>query len=130
MNSNWSYRPETPNLPTRVTSKTASLIDNIFCNGDINNHGIFTEIYYTDISDHFLISYIDNNAKAKQKERFFTKRIYSQNNLERFKNAMDSNDWSNILSSEDPQMADPWSCQSILLIFLRTTDAYTKYFNL
>ena len=91
--------------PTRVTSKTASLIDNIFCNGDTNNHGIFTGIYYTDISDHFPIFYIDNNAKAKQKERFFTKRIYSQNNLEQFKNAMDSNDWSNILSSEDPQMA-------------------------
>ena len=45
---------------------------------------IFIGFYYTDISDHFPSFYIDNNAKAKLKETFFTKRIYSQNNLERF----------------------------------------------
>ena len=109
--------------PTRVTSKTASLIDNIFCNGDTNNHGIFTGIYYTDISDHFPIFYIDNNAKAKQKEIFFTRRIYSQNNMEKFKNAMDSIDWSSILSSEDPQMAYSMFSNNF-------TEKYEQYFPL
>ena len=64
--------------PTRVTPKTASLIDNIFCNGDIDDRRIFTGILYMDISDHFPIFYIDHDTKAKQKETFFTKRIYSQ----------------------------------------------------
>ena len=91
--------------PTRVTSKTASLIDNIFCNGDIDDHRIFTGLLYTDISDHFPIFYIDHDTKAKQNETFFTKRIYSQKNLERFTTALCNKDWSATLSSEDPQRA-------------------------
>ena len=66
--------------PIRVTQKTASLIDNIFCNGDIDDHRIFAGILYTDISDHFPIFYIDHDTKAKQNETFFTKIIYSQKN--------------------------------------------------
>ena len=50
--------------------KTASLIDNIFCNGDIDDHKIFTGLLYTDLSDHlsdhFPIFYIDHDTKAKQ----------------------------------------------------------------
>ena len=58
--------------------KLPSLIDNIFCNGDIDDHRIFTGILYTNISDHFPILYIDHGTKAKQNEPFFSKIIYSQ----------------------------------------------------
>ena len=47
--------------PTRVTAKSASLIDNIFCNNDVNNDDVFNGILYTDISDHFPIFHIDNS---------------------------------------------------------------------
>ena len=42
------------NNPTRVTSTTATLIDNIFCN-DINNSQLVNGILHTDISEHYPI---------------------------------------------------------------------------
>ena len=39
--------------PTRVTAKSASLIDNIFCNSVLYDDHAFTGILYTDVSDHF-----------------------------------------------------------------------------
>ena len=46
--------------PTRVTTKSASLIDNISCN-NMPDSSLFTGILYTDISDHFPIFYIDKS---------------------------------------------------------------------
>ena len=43
--------------PTRVTNKSATLIDNIFCNKLIDNHIVLSGILYTDISDHLPIFY-------------------------------------------------------------------------
>ena len=70
--------------PTHVTSKTASLIDNIFCNNIVDNQdvGLFTGILYTDISDHF-----------------------PKESLELFSNLLQNNDWSDVLSSDNPQDA-------------------------
>ena len=44
--------------PTRVTAKSASLIDNIFCNSVLYDDHAFTVILYTDISDHFPFFFI------------------------------------------------------------------------
>ena len=44
--------------PTRVTIKSASLIDNKFCN-NMPGSSLYTGILYTDISDHFPIFYIE-----------------------------------------------------------------------
>ena len=62
--------------PTRVTSKTASLIDNIFCNNivdNLENQDVFTGILYTDISDHFPIIYIDKATGIKNPLKYFKK---------------------------------------------------------
>ena len=50
--------------PTRVTSHSATLIDNIFCNDIITNNNVLTGILYTDITDHFPIFYIDYASKT------------------------------------------------------------------
>ena len=42
--------------PTRVTTTSASLIDNIFCN-NMPDSSLFTDIQYATISDHFPIFY-------------------------------------------------------------------------
>ena len=47
--------------PTRITSRSATLIDNIFCNTIFNKQSA-TGILYTDISDHFPIVYIDYSS--------------------------------------------------------------------
>ena len=67
--------------PTRVTSKTASLIDNIFCNDIVDNQDVFTGILYTDISDHFPIFYIDKATDNKNPPKYLKKRIYSQESM-------------------------------------------------
>ena len=91
--------------PTRVSSKTASLIDNIFCNNIVDNQDVFTGILYTDISDHFPICYIDKATGIKKPPKCFKKRIYSQESLELFSNLLQNNDWSDVLSSDNSQDA-------------------------
>ena len=49
-------------MPTRVTSNTATLIDNIFCNNIMKEEAI-SGILYTDISDHYPVFYIDHSLK-------------------------------------------------------------------
>ena len=56
--------------PTRVTSKTASLIDNIFCNYIVDNQDVFTGILYTDISEHFPIFDIDKATENKNPPKY------------------------------------------------------------
>ena len=51
--------------PTRATSKTASLRDNIFCNDIVENQDVFIGILYMDISDHFPIFYIEKATANK-----------------------------------------------------------------
>ena len=64
------------NKPTRVTSNSASLIDNIFINRTHNkNHT--SGILYTDISDHFPIFIIDNSSKCVEQPKFKYTRVYS-----------------------------------------------------
>ena len=47
------------NKPARVKSNSATLIDNIFVNHSSQSLDSFQGIFYTDISDHFPIFYID-----------------------------------------------------------------------
>jgi hypothetical protein len=57
--------------PTRVTHKTATVIDHILVKNKSKNHlsGVIT----TDISDHFPIFYIDQSKVTKPKPMPFTK---------------------------------------------------------
>ena len=90
---------------TRVISKTASLIDNIFCNNIVDNQHVFTGILYTENSDHFPIFYIDKATGIKHPAKYFKKQIYSQESLELFSNLLQNNDWSGVLWSDNPQDA-------------------------
>ena len=47
--------------PTRVTNRSATLIDNIFSNVPPDSECDLSGILYTDISDHFPVFYIDNS---------------------------------------------------------------------
>ena len=63
--------------PTRVTTKSASLIDNIFCN-NMPDSSLFTGILYTDISDHFLIFYIDKSLTNTNCPKYLKKNECTQ----------------------------------------------------
>ena len=56
--------------PTRITSNTVTLIDNIFSN-DLDNHA-FSGLFITDISDHFpVFTIISAQAKCVNKKPIF-----------------------------------------------------------
>ena len=91
--------------PTHVTTKSASLIDNIFCNS-MPGSSLFTGILYTDISDHFPIFYIDKSLTNTNCLKYLKKnRMYSVENQEKFARLLRERNWSDVLSSEDPQSA-------------------------
>ena len=69
--------------PTRITSHSAALIDNIFSNG-LDNHK-FSGILWSDISDHLPIFQITNySLKPKSKSSVYHKRLITTHNFENF----------------------------------------------
>ncbi|XP_065683652.1 uncharacterized protein LOC136096398 [Hydra vulgaris] len=86
------------NKPTRVTTNSATLIDNIITS-DIFNNDLKVGILRTDISDHFPIFLkLDNtnSEKTLTAQRVIRKRIYNEANLNLFKNQLSLLHWNNI----------------------------------
>ena len=96
-----------PNItkPTRVTKRSATLIDNIFCNSLFTTQKILTGILYTDISDHFPVFHIDHSCDTKQESNVIKRRTFNQCNLESFSSALKAHNWDHILSNDDAQSA-------------------------
>ena len=90
---------------TRVTEKSATLIDNIFhnCYSEVSNS--FSGILYTDVSDHFPVYHIDYSVSVCSKRKTLKKRIFSVTNMERFTSAMSEKNWNTVLNDNDPQNA-------------------------
>ena len=86
--------------PTRVTSHTATLIDNIFCyqKKPKTNQIIFSGNIYSDISDHFP-NFLLLNFPAKIPKTTPSKiRIYSERNCKKFLNKLKAIDWNPVIS--------------------------------
>ena len=91
--------------PTRVTDKSATLIDNIFYNNYVENTSSLTGILYTDISDHFPVFHIDYSVSEPLVSKSFKKRIYSMENMEHFSSKMREMNWTCVLQNNDVQNA-------------------------
>ena len=82
--------------PTRITSYSASLNDNIFANSSCNN--IVSGLFFTDVSDHlpiFAIHYeqgLNNDARKS----FVSLRDKNTANINKFHELLRSTDWTNI----------------------------------
>ena len=92
--------------PTRVTTTTATLIDNIFTNDLENLDKAFTGILYSDVTDHFPIFYIDNTQTGKTAPKFILKRLYTPANSKKFSEQLNNQDWSEILNSQNVKEAN------------------------
>ena len=91
--------------PTRVTDKSATVIDNIFYNNYVQNTSSLTGILYTGISDHFPIFHIDYSVRVPLVDKSFKKRVYSMLNMERFSSTMREMNWDNVLHNSNVQEA-------------------------
>lgn len=120
------------NRPTRVTSTSKTLIDNIFTNNIINTHENF--IVVADITDHFpLLSQVNktNSMKINQSISEFI-RIFSANNFNKFIKACEKINFNEILTEDDPQ--ESYQKLHTLLISANEeafplTKRYKSYFN-
>ena len=94
--------------PTRVTSNSATLIDNIFTN-QLNNNSInhvMSGILLTDISDHYPIFHIKKCGKLRRDvEININRRNYSYRNKVKFQESIASIDWTSVYSNLDTQSA-------------------------
>ena len=91
------------NKPTRVRDKSATLIDNIFTN-NIETDSV-QGIFYTDITDHFPIFYGCPSFHIESQPRYVTKRIYSDANIRKFNDLLQSYDWNQVYEINDTQSA-------------------------
>ena len=93
------------NRPTRVTKKSATLIDNIFTNCYCNIEHTFQCLIYTDVSDHFPIVHIDFEMKLCDTDTSVTRRNLSYKNRQRFYESISSVNWEALYSESDTQTA-------------------------
>ena len=89
------------NRPTRITTESATLIDNIFTN-DINNFTHLNGILVSDITDHYPIFTIVTNKCTKTDIGLSIKtRNINPQSIEYFKAKLNEIDWNIVLSMLD-----------------------------
>ena len=106
------------NKPTRVTSKTATIIDNIFTNEYKNENKYMTGILTTDISDHYPIFHIIQCQHKPHKDQYQLIRLINDSNLDKYINAIQNYEWALVTQQR--------SCQTAFTYF---SDVLTKMFN-
>ena len=83
--------------PTRLTSYSATLIDNIFI--DNLAHSVFSGIILNDLSDHSLVcAYFDQAT-------LIVIRTFNDDNLLKFNENLSNSKWSSFRNMEDPNKA-------------------------
>ena len=90
--------------PTRVTSNTSTLIDNIFFN-DINLLNTVNGILYTKISDHFPIFTVFCDSAINNESTLRKDRIFSSRNIKKFENILKSASWTDVMNAVNGPVA-------------------------
>ena len=111
------------NKPTRITSRTATLIDNILTNND--THQISAGILYTDISDHLPLFQTTPFCfhQKQSSDKTYTTRPINSFTLNAFRSDLECTDWTGVFHSSDVDLAYNY--------FLSTfTDLYNHHFPL
>ena len=93
------------NRPTRVTSSSATIIDNIFTNNHDATVDAFQGILVTDISDHFPIFHLGTSNKKAVMDKYIIKRVFDEKNKNTFLTNIGEVNWENLISSGHAQIA-------------------------
>ena len=93
------------NRPTRVTTNSATLIDNIFTNNIDACLKSTQGVLINHISDHFPIFSILNNCTTTKDIELVYKRKINPRSREKFQTSLSAVDWTFVLENNDPQKA-------------------------
>ena len=108
--------------PTRITTKSATLIDNIFTN--VLDNGIHSGLIVSDISDHLpVFSVSDSKSYKTQRKVVVKKRIINSRKIELFKKEFNDTSWDKLSCTDDPNE----QCKIFYDFFLKL---YNKCFPL
>lgn len=111
------------NKPTRVTKRSASIIDHILTN-NLNLENTNSGIIKCDVTDHFPVFFIENstlNDKLKENSDTVFVRKFNQKSVNNFHDFLKNSDWSFLYNFTDPDSAYNY--------FLRLfTTAYENHF--
>ena len=81
------------NKPTRITSQSVTLIDNILTN--VHDQQTKSGIWVVDISDHLpVFTVLPNTAQKSNNKKKICKRFFSVENLDKFRYELGMHDWS------------------------------------
>ena len=89
--------------PTRITPNTSTLIDHIWVKDKSELHT--SGVILSHISDHYPTFYVHNDHKVKQKAQPFKTRQMTKDAQLSFKKLLETADFSNVLSENDPKTA-------------------------
>ena len=101
--------------PTRETSSTATLIDNIFTNSYSIDNLLLKGLLFADISDHHAIFHIQDKY-IPEKDQFQLIRLCNEQRMNDYKDSICNIDWS-ILDEYK-------TCQHISLTFSQCSNLY------
>ena len=87
--------------PTRITSRSCTLIDNIFMNAVFEN--VETGLIYTDVSDHLPIFCLVkvNRSVQQHAANNVKKRVITDKKIHEFRKRLAETDWSAIYTNDD-----------------------------
>ena len=89
--------------PTRLTSYSATLLENIFTNN--LSHSVFSGTILNDLSDHLpVFAHFDDATLTRGTERKIVTRTFNDDNLHKF-NLSNAKLWSSFCNMEDPNEA-------------------------
>ena len=112
----FSYLPMI-NRPTRITSSSATLIDNIFFNNALLDITYSSGIIFESTSDHFPIFHVLHDTKLLKKDSKIIKRNFCIKNQNNFVEKLALIDWSNLYTFSCAQMAYDLFHQTVTSLF-------------
>lgn len=89
--------------PTRVSSSTASVIDNIFTNQSTTTHK--SGVIKADISDHYPVFSMSEMSSPLKTDQILKIRLFKPVNLEKFISLLTTESWEDTRSSNNAQTA-------------------------
>ena len=95
----------TINKPTRITSSSATIIDNVFVN-NLHNQVITSGIIASDVSDHCpIFCSTPFSIRNNDSDKYISKRTFNDNSRARFSNMLEQIDWNQSLHESECQSA-------------------------
>ena len=84
-------------ISTRVTQRSATLLDNIYTTDLISGHNY---VLTSDFNDHFSIFTIRQNVEPKIPDRYRYKREFTNKNISKLNKQFNKIDWNSTLNTD------------------------------